>query len=371
MLKQMLHIMVYTANTNIKEPPRIFMDIPGPIPSSSTLTVVNTPPALPWRIGQRLDAQVITLIGPGNVTLKVGGTMLEARTSLTAAIGQHLHLEVIRSDKQLVLRLVSPTPQENTLTAALREALPHQQSLQTIFSRFAALLSSSSGLSPKTITLLAQLVEQLPTQQTILRAEVLKQAFMDSGLFLEHKLNTDPKPATLSSDLKANLLRLLAETAQGRNDAANTLAHHVETGLARIQMHQLSALTDAQTPLATWTGELPVRHHNHVDVFQFHIEKDSKSAYDPEQQSWCTWLSFNIKTLGTMHVKLTLSSNNIAATLWAELDSTVALIKENLSQLHQTLSGVGLNIKDMKCLHGSPPFPPTDRLPTGLLDIIA
>jgi hypothetical protein len=363
--------MVYTANTAIKEPLSIFMDIPGPIPSSSTLTLANTPPALPWRVGQRLDAQVTTLIGPEKVALKIGGMMLEARTSLATVIGQHLHLEVIRSDKQIVLRLVSPTPQENTLTAALREALPHQQSLQTIFSRFAALLTSSSGLSPKTIMLLARLVEQLPTQQTISRAEVLKQALMDSGLFLEHKLNTDPKPAALATDLKANLLRLLAETALGRKDAADTLARHVEEGLARIQLHQLSALADAQTPLTTWTGELPIRNHNQVDVFQFHIEKDPKNAHYPEQQSWCTWLSFNIKTLGPMHVKITLSGNNIAATLWVELDSTVTLVKQNLSHLHQILSGVGLNIKDMQCLHGSPPSPPTERLPTGLLDIIA
>jgi hypothetical protein len=367
----MLHVMVYTANTTIKEPPSIFMDIPGTTPSSSTLTLANTPSGLPWRVGQRLDAQVITLIGPEKLALKIGGVMLEARTSLATAIGQHLHLEVIRSDKQVVLRLVSPTPQENTLTAALREALPHQQSLQTIFSRFAALLSSSRELSPTSIMLLAQLVEQLPTQQTISRADVLKQAFLNSGLFLEHKLNTDPKSAALATDLKANLLRLLAETAQGHNAAANTLAQHVEAGLARIQLHQLSALPDVQTPLTTWTGELPVRNHDQIDVFQFHIEKESKNAHDPEHQSWCTWLSFNIKALGPMHVKISLSSNNIAATLWAELDSTVALVKQNLSHLHQILSGVGLNIKNMQCLHGSPPFPPTDRLPTGLLDIIA
>jgi len=318
-----------------------------------------------------LEAQVIRLIGREKVALKIGGAMLEARTSLAAVIGQRLHLEVIRSDNQVVLRLISPIPQENTLTAALREALPHQQSLQTIFSRFAALLSSSSGLSPKTVMLLAQLVQQLPTQQTISRAGLLKQALMDTGLFLEHKLNTDPKSAALAADLKANLLRVLAEAAQERNDTANTLVRDVEAGLARIQMYQLSALTDAQTPLTAWTGELPVRAHNHVDAFRFHIEKDSKNAHRPEQQSWCTWLSFNLKILGPMHAKITLSSNNIAATLWAELDSTVALVKQNLSHLHQTLSRVGLNIKDLQCLHGSPPSPPTDRLPSGLLDIIA
>jgi len=363
--------MVYTANTAVKEPHSIFMDIPGPVPSSSTLTLSHTPPALPWRVGQRFDAQVITLIGPGKVTLNIGGALVEARTSLVTAIGQHLHLEVIRSDKQVVLRIISPTPQENALTTALRQALPHQQSLQTIFTRFAALLSSSSGLPPKTTMLLEQLLAQLPTPQTISRSEILKQALMDSGLFLEHKLNDDPKPATLAADLKANLLRLLAETPQGRNESTNGLARDVEAGLARIQLHQLSTLTDTQTPPTTWAGELPIRNNNHVDIFQFHIEKDSKSAHDPQQQSWCTWLSFNIKALGSMHVKISLSGNNIAATLWAELDSTVVLVRQNLGHLHQTLSMAGLNIQDMQCLHGSPPLPATDRLPRGLLDISA
>lgn len=366
-----MHIMVYTANTAIKEPPSIFMDIPEPIPSSSTLTLSHTPPALPWRVGQHFDAQVITHIGPGKVTLNIGGTLVEARTSLVTTIGQHLHLELIQSDKQVVLRIISPMPQENAVTTALRQALPHQQSLQTIFSRLAALLSSPSGLSPKITMLLEQLLAQLPTQQTISRAEALKQALMDSGLFLEHKLNADPKPAALAADLKANLLRLLAETPQGRNDSANTLARDVEAGLARIQLHQLSALTDTQAPPITWAGELPIRNHNHVDVFQFHIEKDSNNAHDPQQQSWCTWLSFNFKALGPMHVKVSLSGKNISATLWAELDSTVVLVKQNLSHLHQTLSMAGLNIKDMQCLHGSPPLPATDRLPRGLLDISA
>lgn len=347
------------------------MDIIGPLPSLSTLTLAAASPTPSWQVGQRLDAVVTALTGQGKVTLDIGGAILDAHTSLATTPGQRLHLEVIRSDSQIVLRIISSTPKSNPLTAALREALPHQQSLQTIFTRFSALLSSPSGLSPTVTISLKQLIGQLPTQQTISRVDVLKQALMDSGLFLEHKLSLDPKPASLTTDLKANLLRLLAEASQGRDDSANALTHHVEAGLARIQLHQLSALAEAQTPATTWAGELPVRCDNHVDVFQFHVERDAKTATNPEQQSWCTWLSFNIKVLGPIYVKITLTDKNVAAILWAELNSTVDLLNQNLNLLHQSLAEAGLEIKDLQCLHGCPPLAATNLLPGELLDLTA
>jgi Flagellar hook-length control protein FliK len=347
------------------------MDIVGSVPGASTLTLTDATPSISWRVGQHLDAVVTGIIGRDKVTLNIDGAMLEAHTSVATSTGQRLHLEVIRSDSQIVLRIISPTPTSNPLTAALREALPHQQPLQAVFSRLASLLSPSSGLSATTTILLKQLVGQLPTQHTISQVDVLKRALMDSGLFLEHKLSLDPKPSTLAADLKANLLRLLAETNQGRDESASALAQHVEAGLARIQLHQLSALADMQTSVTTWTGELPVRHDHHVNVFQFHIEKDAKTATNPERQSWCTWLSFNIKFLGPMYVRIILTNKNVAATLWAELTSTVDVINQNLSLLHRSLGAVGLEIKDLRCLQGSPPFPVMKHLPTGLLDITA
>lgn len=363
--------MVYTGVYYHKSTPQHFMEIAGPAPTPPTLTVTNASPTLSWKVGQRLDALVIALTGQGKVSLRIGGAVLEAQSSLVTSIGQRLHLEVIRSDNQVVLRIISPPPSSNSLTTALRETLPHQQPLQTIFSRFTEILSSSSGLSSTASVLLKELIEQLPTHQSISRADVLKKALMDSGLFLEHRLSTGAKPASLTGDLKANLLRLVAELGQGHDDAAHALTHHAEAGLARIQLNQLSSLANTETAVSSWTGELPVRHDNDVDVFQFHIEREGKNSPDPEQQGWCTWLSFNIKTLGPMHVKLTMSSNSLSAVLWAEMNSTVDLVNQNLTLLHQSLSAIGLQINDVQCLQGSPPRPATSRLPKGILDITA
>ena len=347
------------------------MEIVGTAPSATTLTLANPDLAPPWQVGRRLDAVVTGIIGQGKITLNIGETVLEARTYLATNLGQRLHLEVIRSDSQIVLRITPPSPTSNPITVALREALPHQQPLQTIFAQFTTLLSSSSGLAPGVNMLLKQLLEAFPDQRTISRAAVFKQMVTDSGLFLEHKLSLGSESTALATDLKANLLRLLAEAKQSRDENANLVSRYAEAGLARIQLHQLSAVADSPTPSTALAGELPVRSDNSVDVFQFHIEKDAKDAANSKQQSWCTWLSFNIETLGPMYAKITLANQTVDAILWAESNLTVELLNKNLNYLHQSLSEVGLDIKGLQCFQGKPPLPAANRMPEGLLDLIA
>jgi hypothetical protein len=345
------------------------MDIAGPSSTPPTLTLIDTAGSTSWRIGQRLDALVTTTPGEGKITLDIEGIVLEARTTLAASVGQRLNLEVIRSDNnQIVLRIIPSSPASDRLTAALREILPHQLPLQTVFSRLTAILPSSSQLPPAITALLKQLIDQLPDRQSICRPDGLKHALHDSGLFLEHKLGGGSEAASPATDLKANLLRLFAEASRSNDDAGNPLVHHVEAGLARIQLHQLSALTEI--PM-TWTGEIPVQDDRHVDVFQFHIERDAKTAAEPEQQSWSTWLSFDLKTLGPISVKLALTNKTVATTIWAELNSTVDLINQNLDFLHQSLRAVGLEIRDLQCRQGNPALPLPKRLPQGLLDLTA
>lgn len=347
------------------------MDIAGPSSNSPTptLTLTDATRSISWRVGQRFDALVTATPEQGKITLNMEGSALEVRTSLAASVGQHLHLEVISSDKnRVVLRLVAPPSVPDPITAALRETLPQQQALQTVFNRLTALLQSPSQSSAAIVTLLKQLIDQLPDRQAVSGADGLKRALHDCGLFLEHKLSIGSKAASSAADLKGNLLRLLAEARRSNDDEANALVRHVEAGLARIQLHQLSALGEMQ---ATWTGEIPVQSNRHVEVFQFHIEKDAKAAADPKRQSWCAWLSFDLKTLGPMSVKLALNNKTIATTIWAELNSTVDLINQNLDFLHRSLHAVGLEIKDLQCRQGSLALPAPKRLPRGLLDLRA
>lgn len=347
------------------------MDIVGTNLSPPTLTLTQAFAGGSWRAGQRLDAVVIDPVTKDRVSLQIGDLVLEARTSLAITVGQRLHLEVIRADNQIVLRITTPPAEANPLAAAYRASLPQQLPLQTIFARFSDALSSPSGISPSAIGLLQQLLRQLPAQQSITRIEVLKQALRDSGLFLEHKLNPSSQTSSLDKDLKANLLRLLEELTHHSGDAASALTRATEAALARIQLHQLSALACEQDATMSWTGELPVRNGDAVDVFQFRIEKDTDNAAAEERRSWSIWLSFNLKTLGPLYAKVTLTNENISATLWAELGGTVDIINGHLNVLRQSLNQAELEVKNLQCLQGHPPRPRTEYAPMGLLDLIA
>ena len=340
-------------------------------PPTQTLTLLSSTSSLaPLQLGQRVEAVVVSLLGQDKLSLQIGNAQFEARSSTAATPGQRLSLEVVQIDKQPILRVVADATKADPLMTALRTALPKQVPLQAAFTQFSQLLASSPGLPTSVTALLKQLIQQLPNEQTITRLGALKQAFMDSGLFLEHKLKTDAQPPQLDKDTKASLLRLLGELNQGQGNTTADLTRQVEAALSRIQLHQLAALSQEQPPV-TWAGELPVRHSNQVDVFQFRIEKDAKQSGDSNQTSWCTWLSLNLQALGPLHVKILLTQQNISTAFWAESKATADLVNQHISYLAKSLEQAGLEVKDIQCRQGRPPFPPTDRLPKGLLDLIA
>lgn len=357
---------------------RHFMALTGPTQSLPTLTLATLPPTPPtWRVGQRLEAVVVALLSQGRVALRIGEALLEARTTLATSPGQRLTLQVAQTDKQAVLRIVTepppqaapapkPTPMPNPMLAALRVALPQQLPLQTVFTRFAQLLTAAPGPPPPVTAALKQLLQQLPNAQTLSQTESLRQALADTGLPLEHKLRPQTPPAAVNRDLKANLLRLLAEAARSQGDGGTDLIRHAEAALARIQLHQFAALTH-EHPLS-WAGELPMRNGDDVTVLQFRIEKDGEQAGPGQAPAWSTWLSLDLHPLGPLHTKLTLRGNALSAALWAESPATAQLVEEHIPHLQQTLEHAGLEVHTLRCRQGRPPFPEPARLPAGLVD---
>ncbi len=315
-----------------------------------------------------MDAIVVSQIAQDRLALKIGTAVLEAHSSLEVSVGQQLSLEVVQTGKQIVLRIIPNPPQADPVMASLRTMLPQQIPLQLAFARFSEILDSNLGLPPAVTALLKQLFQQLPSDQTIIGDDKFKQSLIESGQFLESQLGSNAQTASLNRDIKANLLRLLDELVHNETDNTADLTRHVGAALARIQLHQLSALIQENAPVA-WAGELPIRHGDQVDVLQLRIEKDTTQAADIADKNWYTWLSLNLRTLGPLHAKIALSNQGISATFWAESKPTADLVNEHLSYLHQALQRVGLEVKDIQCHHGHPPFSTTDRMPKGLLDI--
>lgn len=194
----------------------------GPLPPAAAVT--STAPAdtvSTWRVGQVLAATVVANPQPGQTELRIGNLVVRAQTgALALTAGQNLRLEVASLKQQPVLRLLGLS-QPHPLTLALRDSLPRQLPLASLFAALARVTTAGSAppLPPTVARLAREVFERLPDAATVATAPGLRQALRDSGLFLETKLARPPLPtespraaphnADTARDLKANLLRLI------------------------------------------------------------------------------------------------------------------------------------------------------------------
>ncbi|MEK7323205.1 MAG: flagellar hook-length control protein FliK [Pseudomonadota bacterium] len=345
-------------------------------PTAATFAIL--PPAggaaaLPaWQPGQRLNAVVVGQSAPQTVSLRIGAYTVEANTSTPLALRTPLQLEVVQGGAQPVLRIVQTAPGADPLTTALRGVLPQQLPLQQVFTVLHGLFNASGvgGLPAPALHLFKQLLDRLPGADRVFQTGALQQALDDSGILLENKLSRGDR-TRLDGDIKANLLRLLA-TLPEDDQHGGDLRRSVSAALARIELHQLSTLTEPARDITTVTAELPLRRPDGVDVFQLQIDKHSRQGDDASGPAWTVWLNFEIASLGPVHAKLTLTTDHqVSSLLWAEQPAASALITRHLNWLEQALSAAGLTVGQLHCFTGSPPRDPSPKLPSQLVDMRA
>ena len=348
------------------------MHIAGPLPSTGTLTLANTPNQN-WRVGQHISAEVTAILSQDKVTLRIGNVSLDAHTTLSAAVGQRLQLEVIRADNKIVMRIIPPDTIANNsiITSAIRESLPKQQPLQAVLTVLNSAVSAPSNLSPTVVILVKQLIGLIPELRSLTTPDGLKTAILNSGLFMENKLANIEKFQNIEADLKISLLRLLAQFKHLNDPGSKSINSAVEAGLARIQHQQLTAAADSQPTPTAWLGELPLRNNDTTGVLHFHIQKDKDCPPESDQSNWSTWLILNLDDIGTMYAKVNISNKSVGVILWAESESALNMIKTNLDTLHQYISDAGLTVKNLQCYQGKPSLPKSGSIPQALLDIYA
>ena len=212
-----------------------------------------------------MRAEVLTVSGNGNITLRIGGSEVSARSPVTLNPGQQILLDVIKTDPLPELRLVLQASVHQIQTEALRSILPKQiplpkllQTLQQLVApgtrlptgqeaqaQVQALLASrlpsaaaTGTAAPREAALaelqnilqgtanepsLRRLFEQLgpeiaqrvnrvlqtgPARDGEISPVRLREWLLQSGLFLEANLAAGRPPG---NDLKADLLTLLLQ----------------------------------------------------------------------------------------------------------------------------------------------------------------
>ena len=395
----------------------------NPIDSGRTVLARNTSAPAKFQVGQALKATVVSgtptaRIG-GDAILRIGTGNFPVRSQINLQAGQQLNLQVAQLKPHLMLSIMPPSGQTppasaQAMTTHLLQLQPKQGGLPTFLAAL-NLASQSNALhrAPNKVNaLIDRLVNSLASRSQIVQANGLRQAFHNSGLFLEAKLNASRggKHVSVNQDLKANFITLLnrlanSPTADGKGlmarflaDAPPPLPHRDapptpqprvrlnepitlnpgsmqetlrqlgEAALARLTLHQISAALHAQDGRACWLVEIPVRWGEQLDILHMRIEAERRGAKRDKHHRWNAKLALDLPGLGALQIHVTAGNNQISSVFWAERKSTANLLREKLPQLKLALEDRGLTASALVCREGVPPAELVDSEARPLLD---
>jgi Flagellar hook-length control protein FliK len=301
---------------------------------------VQSSQLLPQSDGQPATYRnVITLLN----TL-LAGTSLSVDTPQPLNVGSLLSAQVQGSQSLVFVQLSNQLDQ-----LAIAQQLGTQQSRQGSLTGLLELLQNmqantpaNSSLSPDLRAAIDTLLNGLPNLQQLTDPKSLALALAGSGAFLEAKLLGGQDPAT-APDLKANLLRLIAQILpgipgssydaaaaannmarvmpffirsalgtlglvsdktqtssfplaardlnMGKNDDLETLLKLAASAVSRLQSHQLSGLEQTRTAadgtqLTTWQLEIPMRNLQDIVPLQVKVEREeSPDKHDADDKN--------------------------------------------------------------------------------------
>jgi hypothetical protein len=382
--------------------------------------VVASQPVIQARSQQVMNQVVVDLVnvpaqGPNAVS---GSTRLTLETALQLTVGSLLTAQVEGAQS---LRFLPPSSRldQLELIQQLNAQLSRQGSLDGLFKALGPLLGKSD--LPEGLGLaIERIFSSVPEVSQLTTVKGLMQALANSGQFTEARLlagQTDGLP----QDLKANLLRLVAQLLPGlaSTPAAIPAAYPgmiaqalpallrdvlgpaggqaprqpglsfplparllqnmdsevdlelllklAAAAVSRLQTHQLSSLAQSHTTaegnlLTTWQLEVPMRHQHELVPVQMKIQSEEKSAQserkDKGETIWRVELAFDLDPLGPLQVQAQLSQGSISGQLWAERARTASLINHELAHLRERLAASGLVVAELACRQGVPPQGP-------------
>ena len=371
--------------------------------------------------GQLVQARVINTEGNTSLLLRVGNTDVAARGDINVKPGEKLQLQVLRVSSPLEFLVLGRTRKEDAQIRAMRSALPRQHSVSRLLNHLStqfpgkveiskpksgistappadagtkpfpagpagpevrgdlrsALSKISPGISDKIQRQVTLILNNTRTGTEPLTAAVVKQAFQDSGLFLESNLAAGNGAGT---DLKASLLRLLlhlrpllqSSQSGGRQTALHPhsgqqptnlkpvsidrllseLLAQTEGALSRTLLHQLASLPREETAQQTWQFELPIRHQEHTDDLFVRICRENKPGGNDEEPRWSVRLEFNLPNLGPVAIRLTLQDDVISSHFIVQYPETAHKLDRAMPVLTQAFLRAGLKPGSLTACQG-------------------
>lgn len=159
----------------------------------------------------------------------------------------------------------------------------------------------------------------------------------------------------------------VAQATIGNGDSietvARTLLAETEAALARHTLLQAASLPDQPgAPLsggdgaqARWAFEIPFVLPQGTAIAQFEIARDGAGrGVDPVKPVWRARFSIDLDPLGAVHAQVAVIGERAAVTLWAERESSSALLRDNAPLLAEALRSAELEPSELVVRAGSP-----------------
>lgn len=152
-------------------------------------------------------------------------------------------------------------------------------------------------------------------------------------------------------------------------DDLETLLKLAAAAVSRLQSHQLGGLEQTRTAadgtqVTTWQLEIPMRNAHDIVPLQVKVQReDTPDRESPKEERevkekeklWRVELAFDLEPLGPLQVQAQLVGGSLSSHMWAERETSAALIDSELNNLRARLVACGLNVGDLQCNTGVPP----------------
>lgn len=297
-------------------------------------------------------------------------------------LGQPVLLEISSTGtkQEYKISLAQPPDLEENVTEFIKQFLPKHEASPVLLNQLLKELPhwlKNQSVSETLQKIATQILQNLPQRQQLNDSAGLKQALVNSGLFLEAKtteLNKNPQLA-FDQDFKANLLKFIEtlkkELARPEQNAAETtdldtlksLQQKTEGNLAKLSLDQLVSLPKEDNPKQVWTMDLPFVDRGNADTVTMQIEREKDTnSQTPENENWSVMITMNPPGLGTIQCKLAFHNETINTYFRSREPETTELISHHLDQLKSQLEAAGLKAGVLNIQSGLQPTKSTYQL---------
>lgn len=272
--------------------------------------------------------------GMERVTLNLKQQQLAAETKVPLRSGQKLHLQVVSTQPQIHLRIMEEAELKHLFRTlhSLGRNLKLLPLLEEITSR-AEGSSHATALPPGTQSVLSELLKLFQAQPGELSGTNLARLWSRLGLDLEALLAEDQSNQARAS-LKSALLRMSNELQP------STSLEKIDNVLEQFTLFQLCRHRLAQDNLLFLPLPFPFLEQGYLLA-----EKEDQQGDEPGEQGpkWRLTLNLRLSGLGNLQIKLLFEEQTLRLRVLCESTAKAEMLKQELSNLGETLSTVSLH----------------------------